>query len=230
MKIVSPYSFFYPTHLTSLRMWFDASDAATITESSGSVSQWDDKSGNEYHVTQATSANQPITGTRTINGINALDFNGSTHVLRRTGTPDMPQPNTVFVVADADTIGNLQFVIDSGAGAQREVITGYGSPAKWALWAGNIPTQSSSDTVDPMIMSAFFNAASSKMRINGTQVLSNAPIGTFRRVGISIGGSVSAASFNGLIGEILVYDNLLTDSQTADVERFLSDKWGIALS
>jgi len=37
-------------------LWLDAADASTITESGGAVSQWDDKSGNNHHVIQATSA------------------------------------------------------------------------------------------------------------------------------------------------------------------------------
>jgi hypothetical protein len=43
-----------------LHAWYDASDAATITESSGLVSQWNDKSGNAFHLTQPTSARRPI--------------------------------------------------------------------------------------------------------------------------------------------------------------------------
>ena len=35
-------------------LWLDASDASTITHSSGSVSQWADKSGNAFHFTQTT--------------------------------------------------------------------------------------------------------------------------------------------------------------------------------
>lgn len=43
----------------NLAMWFDAFDTASITVSSGKVTQWNDKSGNLRHATQAVSANQP---------------------------------------------------------------------------------------------------------------------------------------------------------------------------
>ena len=56
---------FTPASLSGLTLWYDPSDAATITESGGAVSQVDDKSGNDYHATQATGASQPTTGTRT---------------------------------------------------------------------------------------------------------------------------------------------------------------------
>jgi len=54
-------------------VWFDASDASTITESSGSVSQWDNKGTNANFV-QATSADQPSTGIDTLNGLNVISF------------------------------------------------------------------------------------------------------------------------------------------------------------
>lgn len=55
----------------------DASDAATITQSGGAVSQWNDKSGKNYHALQATGANRPLTGTRTVNGLNVIVADGS---------------------------------------------------------------------------------------------------------------------------------------------------------
>lgn len=73
-----------PTDEASLKMWIDASDTGTITESSGSVSQITDKSGNGNHASQSTGSQQPITGTRTINSLNALDFDGTDDVLEKT--------------------------------------------------------------------------------------------------------------------------------------------------
>jgi hypothetical protein len=56
-----------PANITT-SAWYDAADASTITESGGSVSQWDDKSGNDNHVVQGDGALQP-----TVNG-NQIDF------------------------------------------------------------------------------------------------------------------------------------------------------------
>ena len=62
-----------PAETTTL-LWLDASDTAPITESSGSVSQWDDKSGNDFHSAQGTGARQPTTGATTENDLNVIDF------------------------------------------------------------------------------------------------------------------------------------------------------------
>lgn len=40
-------------------LWLDAADASTITLNGSTVSQWSDKSGNGFHVTQSTASAQP---------------------------------------------------------------------------------------------------------------------------------------------------------------------------
>jgi len=95
-----------PAEITTTA-WFDASDTSTITHSSGSVSQWDDKSGNDNDVIQSTGSNQPTTGTRTINSLNVLDFDGDNRLLRdNTDVANMfPVGNKIFIasVVEHDT-------------------------------------------------------------------------------------------------------------------------------
>lgn len=55
-------------------LWYDAADSGTITESSGAVSDWDDKSGNNVHLSQNTAADQPTTNANTLGGLNTIDF------------------------------------------------------------------------------------------------------------------------------------------------------------
>lgn len=44
----------------SLALWLDAEDVNTITLNGSNVTQWDDKSGNNYHATQAVATDQPL--------------------------------------------------------------------------------------------------------------------------------------------------------------------------
>jgi hypothetical protein len=59
------------------KLWLDTSDASTFTYSSGTlVSQWNDKSGNGYVFTQASTSRQPSrNGTQ--NGLTTLIFDGT---------------------------------------------------------------------------------------------------------------------------------------------------------
>ena len=58
-------------------LWLDAADASTITEVSGAVSEWRDKSTNDAHAANASADNQPLTATHTIDGKNVIRFDGN---------------------------------------------------------------------------------------------------------------------------------------------------------
>jgi len=66
-----------PEETTTLA-WYDASDTESITaDTNNKVTQWNDKSGNDYHMApQASAAHTggPVTGSETINGLNTLKF------------------------------------------------------------------------------------------------------------------------------------------------------------
>jgi hypothetical protein len=66
-----------PADITT-QVWFDSSDLSTITDTLGAVSQFNDKSGNDRHATQAIGVNQAETGVNTLGGLNTLTMrNGS---------------------------------------------------------------------------------------------------------------------------------------------------------
>jgi len=60
LPAVTALEVFAPTNLNGLVLWLDATDASTIAESSGSVSQWDDKSGNSNNAAQSSAAEKPV--------------------------------------------------------------------------------------------------------------------------------------------------------------------------
>ena len=62
-----------PKSISGINLWLDASDSSTIHHTSNAVTQWDDKSGNGN--TMSATGN-PSTGTRALNGINVVDFDG----------------------------------------------------------------------------------------------------------------------------------------------------------
>lgn len=70
-----------PNAIGSKVLWLDGDDASTITESSGSVSQWSDKSGHGNHAVQAAGLDQPTYVTGAVNGRNIVRFDGLTQFL-----------------------------------------------------------------------------------------------------------------------------------------------------
>lgn len=76
---------FSPKSISGLVAWFDASDASTFTLSGTAVSEWRDKSGNGYSVSQTTGNNQPAR-TGSIRGRACIDFDGTNDYLFSDGT------------------------------------------------------------------------------------------------------------------------------------------------
>ncbi len=67
---------FGPALDAGLLGWWDASDLGTISEQSGGVANWTDKAGAGALI-QDSAALRPLTGTRQLNGLNVIDFDGS---------------------------------------------------------------------------------------------------------------------------------------------------------
>jgi hypothetical protein len=99
---------FSPLDLPNLKAWYDASDTSSISVTSTKVTQWNDKSGNAYHLTQGTDAYRPNSGTRTVNSLNAIDYNTNTDTLAASTASNWKFMNdatgaTTFVVMKLDT-------------------------------------------------------------------------------------------------------------------------------
>ena len=71
---------FNPRSISGLVAWFDADDVSTFTLNGTAVSEWRDKSGNGYAVSQGTGNNQPDR-TGTVLGRATVDFDGSNDCL-----------------------------------------------------------------------------------------------------------------------------------------------------
>lgn len=82
---------------SDLALWLDAADAGRITLNGSTVSQWNDKSGNNRHVSQPTATNQPTYNLTGFNSRPALVFDGSNDNLFR-DTQTLPDSGSVFLV------------------------------------------------------------------------------------------------------------------------------------
>jgi len=216
---------FAPTDIAGLQLWLDASDASTITESSGSVSQWDDKSGNGNHVSQGTAADQPTTGVRTINGLNVLDTDVGDYLTR--DITNIPVPYTVFIVSQLDTTGSLAFVGISGVsvpGSGDSVAIGANS-TNFYMFAGDALLSVPVDT-SVHVLTGLVNGASSVLAVDGAETVGDAgtrPLSVITVPYHNIGA-------NSAIAEVLVYDSALSTADREALEVYLAQKWGITLS
>lgn len=115
-----------PTDLGALlRFWHDAADTGTITDvGAGETSQIDDKGANGHDLVQGSSAQRPTTGTRTINALNVLDFDGD-NVMQAAGvTVDPTHTGVLVLVNDAFAANEGFFALDAANDYEISGVTG----------------------------------------------------------------------------------------------------------
>jgi hypothetical protein len=243
LGILSSATIVFPSFIPDLVARYDAADLSSISLSGSDVTQWNDLSGNDFHATQGTSTNRPKSGTRTINGINAIDFDGTNDYLFNNGVAASftgeDKPFTVFVLRVKDVTGsrvpwslgstsshvpyfwqrgdNLQ--IRDNANNQSILVTD-GLNVTTPLFA---TFRSSGLNFTGYVNRTLVNTGEAYNR--GTLSLNRGTIGAFASLGGIVGNF--GEFFDGAIGELIYYNRELTELEVDQVQNYLSAKWGI---
>lgn len=238
-----------PTDIANLGLWLDASDDASFTYSSGtSVSQWNDKSGNNRHFTQATATNQP-TRTGTVNGKRIVSFDGSNDWMTGGDVLDLGTSNlTVFAVVKVNIPANNNVII-----GKYKVTPADGS---WLLYeiASKLETIFDPGTLNVTDSATLTTTTDTKCvgviidRAAGTvtQRVSKATNGTNTftpdsassrntATSVYIGGLRDSADtgmfagywLNGYLCELVVYQQALGTTDRNSLEAYFYDKWNL---
>jgi len=199
-------------------------DATELSLSGGdSVSTWTDETGNGYDLTAGAA---PTYKTSTLNGNPVVRFDGVDDFLNTTFSA-LSQPNHIFIVMDINsfsTSSNDIFFDGNGGGRHIFFIPGADN---FRMFAGSALDGSSPDT-STHIYSTLWDGASSHLRRDGTELLSG-HVGSKDLSGLTVGadnGGEGNAEID--VGEMLIYPEDKSSIE-ADVESYLSDKWGIAV-
>ncbi len=216
-----------PTALP-LAAWYDASDESTITkDGSHQVSQWRDRSGNQRHVNQSSNNAYPLSGTRTLNGLNALAFSGSASQFLRSTEPMGEQPLTAFAVVQFDST-DLDSTVFDGAGSR--CMLRRRSNGALALYAGSW-VDGETTAAEAVLVSVEFNGANSAIRKNGGTAASGDPGAEGLTSGLTIGNISGNPGENwrmdGLVSELIFLSASLPDTERQRLEGYLAHKWGL---
>lgn len=225
--------------LPGLQMRLDSTDSSTLTESSGSVSRWDDKSGNGYDAVQNTGSLQPTTNASTQNGLNIVDFDGTEYMNGDSNLYDIPNGDNSLVLvskrasedASIDTsismsVAGSEFwfhLYSSVSGAQtfKNRVSAGGSVSS---------TGNDNDAFNISIMRRL--GSSQSIEVNGESPPNNnafaqnvASVDDF-----IIGGDTGAGFlFDGSFGEIMIYNRSLSDGEVDCINQYASNKFNITL-
>lgn len=235
---------FSPADIAGLTLWLDSDDPATVTDAgSGDCSQWNDKSGNGFHVTQSTSGDRPAITASAVNGRTALSFDGVSDHLDRVTTQLVNVSDgsfTVFAVAVTDTVaaGTGQILCqDNTTGARRpQFLRRNGSAAESIVFAGSTAATDGAgitlSTATAYLFEAISDGATIECLVDGsgdgpTARASQNAVSDLVAVGVRAKNS-SGSYWDGFICEIVFYDLDISTEDRASVRGYLSDRWGTA--
>jgi hypothetical protein len=227
-------------------LWFDAADASTITVSTG-ISEWRDKSGNGRHISQSTSAFQPIYSQTLINSLPAVVFDGSNDYLSTTSFPTSFTELYIYVIAKWQTIGNstttIQALVDNNH--LSDPLRGFVAQDRPDLvnrpltfehlpnsTAGAIDNTTTGNNTWRIIGLEASSGVSDSFYRDGELIQTTANTGVFNiqsqlNIGAWYTGTVYDRYLGGQIAEIVI----MTNSQSGQIrqlhEGYLAWKWGL---
>jgi hypothetical protein len=229
--------FWNPKTYSGLELWLDSNDSETITLNGGTVSQWDDKSGNDYHVSQGTASNQPALTSNVLNGRDVLRFDGGDWLENLVATPVGGSTNrTIFIVANytGSSIDYLFYLGTASNSPSFGSVFGISQETAVRVSNGNRiwATSVGSDHMILTISLDGTNITDVSAWQNGTALTISSTLGT-QAINTSsrfyVGGPTATVGnlLEGDIAEVIVYSSALSTSDRESVESYLSNKWGI---
>ena len=213
-----------------------------VTASAGQVSQWNDQSTSANNATQSTSASQPTITASAVNGVAAINFNGSSQYMTLGPGLAFGSGITSYVVLNPTATSASARLFDFGNGSGNSNFTmQQASSDGAAVYMYNSATPSSFTASSALTQSVFqslsafigTNGAGTPITLytngvsDGSSTIYNP--GYIYRSNNYIGTSYGATSdfFQGSIAEILIFPTTLTGLQKISVDAYLYGKYGV---
>jgi hypothetical protein len=228
---------FSPTDISGLQLWLDASDASSVSvDGSNNVSEWRDKSGNVRHAVQATALLRPAYISAAKNGLNAIR-NAASGALRvvtanqnATSFFGATRNEITIFVAWKYTGGTIGWFIGKATGgngqfAQTSLVTSQWGGSTYAATAFSSSTSWRS-------MAIRYDGPNEKHDswANGSKVATQT---NFTGLAVAAGtdyqyrSNNDAAAADTDIGEYIVFNRPLSDSEVGQVNDYLNTKWAL---
>ena len=228
---------------TGLKLWLDATIG--VTTSGSTVTGWADQSSGGHDGSYTTGSPQLAAGA--INGLPAISFDGATDYFSLAGGAVLSSDSfTVFAVAtDTGASAGYREIYSNwdGANSWSSVFLGTAdgtSPARSGrLTDGLYATDAIAAPASPFVSwGVYQGGVNAEMFVDGNLVGSEAQNSLPADAGNPNGqrdvstpsfigqqGSFPGEYWQGLIGEVLVYEGALTADQQAEVYNYLHAKW-----
>lgn len=226
-----------PGSITGLKNWYDASDplGSGVAPSTGTnISTWYDKSGNKSNATLTTggiSGNSGLSGGTIMlsnDGYNYLTFNSAYYSLPAL-TWATTNPASVFIIFSVSSSQTTSLISSSASNCIK--IEANSSTSLTIQYGSVRPSDTTYTMTNKLLLSYIFTSSYTLTGyINGTQTATTTgsayPTGTANYIGYN--GYWGAGGLK--MREILIYQGTLNTTDRQNVEGYLAQKWGLALS
>jgi len=199
--------------LISTALWFDATDASTIIESGGDVSQWNDKSGNGDNAIWAGS--KPTYEIGAFNGKNSIYFDG-TDLLQISGFNLDLSPFTMMFVGE----GQLE-----SAGINN--IPRLYLESNRISYVDNVIASWAEDNTKRLLSWSFDGINSHIVHRNASSVATATKAATSGLVNEYVIGRGGSNYSDGRFCEYIVLRRNATTTERQKLEGYLAHKWGL---
>jgi hypothetical protein len=225
---------FQPTDIDGCQLWLDGADRGSMVFSGSTITQWNDKSGNEKNATIASGR----IGATYSSGLKCVYFQ-SASVGYQTSYPANPTNETMFVVANIDSPSstNNNTLICGQRGA-RSLGVGWNNSGDATLcaylnsgvaWRVSTPSGSYAAGTTGLITGQVSGGTSLSIAMNGATFSTGIEGGFYPNTTTHLGVDTTSTGFyyKGFVMEILFYNSVLNPSQRQQVEGYLAHKWGL---
>lgn len=234
-----------PASVSGLNFWIDAADSSSITLSSGNVSQINDKSGNNYNVTQASAGSQPPYASSNITFSNDKYLNIPQAAINNASSWSMfmvlnptSSSNWFFVKqhngVNTYNVLSMTYNTNSGGGGENGI-------QNYGYWRSlNSGSQANTGTGlyigRPQLWELVYNGTTMVMYRDGTALrsttgsfaISNVTTATNFTMGAWLVGTIQNSGItNFRLGELAFYSNAISSTDRLLLENYFITKWGI---
>ena len=200
---------------------YDAQSAFASGDDGTTISAWPDELG----LADATGGS-PTVRENGINNNRSLEFDAVDDILQ-TGAYSSAknQPITIASVFQAFNTDERIRIHDGDSNIFQTEI----EPPEYSFSADASTVNGGSPDTNPHIAVAIFDGANSSFRLDGAELFTG-DVGSNSLDGFTIGASrIDSLFWDGYLGELVIYDDVLSGEQLSEEEQRLSDKWGVTV-
>ena len=214
--------------MTGMMWWFDADDAATITQAAGLVSAWNDKSGNGANASSSGGLQPTISSGGLKVGRNSMDFAGGTRFDITNGSANQKPLTAAAVLKHTNTVAYRAIIGGTGSGSLEWRLS---NAHKQSIVKNQVveigaatPVVTANVVVVLIITYSAIGALVAYM--DGTSQLSVTNDQSFNAASAlsKIGDSVGEP-FTGTMGEVIKWNRVLDSTELTQVNNYLNTKW-----